>query len=414
MNHSFQSVGSFGIVFLCILIVGITGCENPGSVGSGLSGPGGEVETDTLFLDGVESISTPSYSGAQNYYSAGQFDDPLFGNLLATGFVKPGLLAPNDTAKVMQENATMLMRIKLDNEQVYGDSTADQQFSIYEVKDLWRGRALKVNDDLAIDQNKKLGEFTVGFTDSLDVNLSGMAPDWVNRYRQYTDTTNADSTYKYGMSGLALVPENSNKIVPIDIQASSFVIQNPEADTFSVGSNQWGYTLQRDSDTSIPQGSTPFYSTYEQVLHFTDIGLSELDLSVTGLSRAEMIFRQNTSIMEQTLESASFRASRPQERTVYLHLANPANIPENIDPGAPLDNFARVQGVYLPSDGSYRFNITNMIGRILQEGFPKGKEFFVTFPNDGVIKPGLVYTDSDGVSPELKPKIIITSLKNQQ
>lgn len=411
MNHSFQSFGSFCVVFLCIISLGVSGCENPGPVGSGLTDSGGEVETDTLIINGVESISAPSYSGALPYFSAGQFDDPLFGNLMARGLIKPNLPPQSDTAKTMNENATMLMRLELDNDQVYGDSTADQRFSIYEVSELWRGRALKVNDDITIDQNNKLGEFTIGFTDSLTVNLSEMAPDWVNRYYQFAkDTTNADSSYKYGMYGLALVPENSNKVVPVNIQTSGFVIQNPEADTFSVGSNQWGYTLQRGSNTSIPQGSAPFYSTYEQVLHFSDLGLSDVDISVTGLSRAEMIFHQNTSIMEQTLQSASDQ--RPQEQTVYLHLANPANIPDNIDPGPPVDGFLRVQGTYVPSDGTYRFDVTNMVGRILQEGIPENKEFFVTFPNNGIIKPGLVYTDSDQVLMKNKPKIVITSLKN--
>lgn len=410
MKHSLQSFGSLCVAFICIISLALSGCENPGSVGSDLTDSGGDVETDTLIINGVQSVSANSYSGALPYFSMGQFDDPLFGNTLASGFIKPGL--PADSAQNMDENATMLMRLLLDNMQAYGDSTADQQFSIYEVDEAWRGRALKVNDDLAIDQSNKLGEFTIGFTDSIDVDLSAMAPDWVDRYRQFTDTTNADSLYKYDMFGLALVPENSNKIVPIDVSTSRFVIQNPDSDTVSVGSNQWGYTVQRGSNTSFPEGTVPLHSTYENVLNFSDLGLSELDLSVTGISRAEMIIKQNNTVMEQTLQSASANAHRPEERSVFLHLADPNNIPDNIDPGAPVDNFLKVQGVYSPSDGTYRFDVTNLIGRVVQQGLPDGNEFFITFPNDGIIKPALIYTDSDQVSFENKPKIVITSLKN--
>lgn len=409
MNSSFQSIRSFCFASICVISLALVSCENPGSVGSGLSDSRGEVVTDTVFVDGMETVNTTTYSGNLSFFAMGKYEDQLFGTMTATGYMKPTLPGADNT---VSENATIQMRLLFENENVYGDTLSDQQYSLYEINELWRGTALKINDDLATDA--KLGEFSISTDDSLDINLNEINQDWVDRYIQFanTDTTNRDSLYKNGMYGLAVVPENANKIVPLTVGETRFTIQNPLADTFRVSTSEWGYTLNRDTNTSFPQGSVPLYNTYEQILNFGDLGIEDLEVETSGLSRAELVLYENTSTMEQTLESEPFSVIRPHPPTAYLQYADPANLPENIDPGVPVDNVTKIPGVYNENDGSYRFDITQLVGNKLRDGLPGGREFYITFPNDGTIKPSLIYSDGSQVPTSKRPKIVITYLKN--
>lgn len=404
MNKSFESLGSVYAIIFCSIFLGISGCENPGSVGSDLAGSDAEVETDTVFIEDFNAVQSNSYSGALSFFSAGYYDDPLFGSMEATAFLKPGL--PADTVSI-DNDAKMLMTVVFDEDQVYGNRSASQEFSVYEIDELWRDRALMIDDEIQINTNQKVGEFVVEDDDSLEVELSA---DWVDKYRQYSDTTDADSLYRYNFFGLAVVPENQSKIIPLNSSSTQFVIQNPEADTFDVSTMEWGYNLERSASNSLPQGSVPLYSTYESVINFDELGVSDLDIPASGFSRAELVVYQNNSEMEQSMQSEPSTADRAEETSMYLHLADSTEIPESIDPGA---QDSRMEGTYSADEGAYRFDITSLVERTIQAGSSEEREFFMTFPNDGVIKPGLIYSDSEDVPADKRPKIIITSLKNR-
>jgi hypothetical protein len=402
MDKPFQSIGSLFALIICSIFLGLSGGESPGSVGSDLTKSKAEVETDTIFVEGFQAIQPNSYSGELSFFSAGVYDDPLFGSIEANGFLKPALI---DDSNNIEGDAKMLLRVILDEDQVYGDDSATQEFNVYEIGELWRDRALSIYDDIQINTFQKVGELTVGTRDSLDVELSQR---WVSKYRRLVNSEDADSLYKYDFFGLAIVPNNENKIIPLSSSSTRFVIQNPEADTFDVATGEWGYNLKRTEDSSFPQGSLPLSSTYESVIHFGELVTSEIDIQASGLSKAELILYENSSVMEQSLQSEPATVQRPDKPTAYLHLADPKDIPENIDPGAPQEG--RIEGTYSPSEGTYRFNITNRIERIIQGGRPEEREFYVTLPNDGVIKQSLIYTDSEQVQVDKRPKILITSL----
>lgn len=403
MNKPFQSTGSFFGIIICSIFLGLSSCENPGSVGSDLTKSKAAVETDTFFVDGFQAIQPNSYSGELSFFSAGVYNDPLFGSIEANGFLKPGL--PDDS-NTIESDAKMLLRVILDRDQVYGDKSTTQEFNVYEIGEIWRDRALKVYDEIQVNTFQKVGELSVGTRDSLDVEL---AERWVRKYRRMINSEDTDSLYKYDFFGLAIVPNNENKIISLSSSSTRFVIQNPETDTFDVATGEWGYNLARTGDSSFPQGSLPLSSTYENVIHFEDLLSSDIDIQASGLSKAELILYENSSVMEQSLQSEPATVQRPESPKAYLHLADPTNVPENIDPGTPEEG--RIEGTYSPSEGTYRFNITNLVDRKIQIGLPEKREFYVTLPNDGVIKQSLLYTDSDQVPVDKRPKIIITSLK---
>ena len=259
-----------------------------------------------------------------------------------------------------------------------------------------------------MNSDNEIASFTVAQEDSINVELDSA---WVAKYRQYVNAGATDSTYLQEFHGLAIVSNSSNKMIPVNREESNFIIQNPTGDTLDSPLGEWGYTLSRGT-TSFPQSSEPLYSTFESVFTLSDLNISDLDIQSSGLSRVELVLHENETAMQQSLQSEPDSVQRPREQTAFLHLANPSDIPENIDPGVPVDNINKIQGVYSEESGSYRFDITSLAEQILRNGMPQNREFYVTFSNNGIVKPSLIYTDSNQTPAGKKPKIIITSLKN--
>ncbi|MGD8749165.1 MAG: hypothetical protein PVI44_11910 [Balneolaceae bacterium] len=379
----------------------MSGCDDAGPVGSDLTKPGAEVTVDTITVNTIDTTHTSTFSGGKNYFSAGAYSDPIFGDISAIGMVEPKLPPSVDS---VQSNAKMLMRIIINGDEVYGDSSAIQDFDIYEIDEYWEIAGQKMKDDIKINMNAKVASFSIGEEDSLDVELSS---NWFDKYYKFASDTSsdADSLYEHEVYGLALVPQNSKKIIPLDRTSTRFVIQNPDTDTVSVNMSKYAYSLDRTNE-SFPQGSVPLYSTYESVLQL-DVDLSDINAEASTISKTELVLYQNNAALEQSLQSEPLSVQRPPEKNVQLHLADPEDIPKAIDPGSPI-----ASGAYNRTDGAYHLDITSLAQQILLNGFPAGQKNYITLINNGIITPSLLYTNSEQVPVNKKPKIIITYLKN--
>lgn len=390
--------GSLSLVFVLGLMIMLAGCERPGSVGSGLTDSGAEVETKTDTVKVVNVSPFDAFSGGYSRFSAGRFSDPIFGDITATGFIKPALISASDT---LTQNATMKMRLLFDNSDVLGDSLSQQTYEVYEVNEFWRPKAIKLNGELALDKNSKVATFTVGEEDSLDVTLD---PQWVdNNYRPYINSDNnttSDSLYKNEEFGLALVPTNSNKVIPFDVSSTRFVIENPDADTSTVSSSQWAYQIKRTNQPEPPQGTAVVHNMLEQALKFP-FDISEIDINGPNISRVELIFYQDEESLTQSIPASQ---NRPQAQGARLHYVDSTQTPDNLLPGSPI-----ATGSFSEEDNAFHFNITQFIQAGLINGLPEGQNFYFTLPNDGTVKSSLIYVDPKSVSP---PELVITYLKN--
>lgn len=395
MCQAFRSVRSlFSIVVICTGIL-LSGCDNPGAIGEGVPETGARVVVDTFQVGSVQSTEFDWYSGDFSFFSAGQVIDPIFGTIRATGMLKPALPSASDT---MQAGAEMDLRLIMKGSNTYGDSLAAQSFDIYEIQELWRGRAWMLQDEVEL-ADTPIASFTtsnpeLGDPDSLDVPLNGQ---WLEEYREdaIDAGSNADSLYQYEEFGLALVPTNSNKIIGINSRSTRFIIRNPEADTFSVPLSQWAYSLSRSNVGTIPPNSVPLHSTMESVVT-ADLDISGAASGI-GISRAELVFYENREALGSM--------DRNNNTSALLYLADPEGVPENIGLGNPV-----AQGSYNEADHSYRFDVTSIMRSILANGMPEGQQFYITLSNPGIVKSTLLYTEDapDGRA----PKIIITSLKS--
>ncbi|SMO81834.1 hypothetical protein SAMN06265218_11533 [Fodinibius sediminis] len=397
MSSTLRSAEIVPFLVVFGMAVALASCESPGSVGSGLSDSKAQVQVVRDTIEVVDTTGFNSFSGRYAYFSAGGFSDPLFGDLAATGLVKPSLPSPDDS---LEENATMKMRIIFDSQNVYGDTLANQSFEIYRITEYWRDKAIKLKDNLTLDESQSLATFTVEQEDSLDVPLD---PAWVsNYYRKYaeSDDANADSVYANEVHGLALVPTGSNKIIPLDAQSTRFVIENPETDTFQVASSQWAYQLKRQNEPATAEGKAAVYNMLEQILHF-QLDISDVDITGPSIAKAELVFHQDELMMEQSV-SGSVRRAR--SRSAQLHFVSPEQTPDNLIAGTPVST-----GIYSEEDQAFHFNVTAFMQNAFINGFPENRKFYLMLPADGAVRASLLTIDPDSIN---APELVITYLNN--
>lgn len=394
-------------LFLSILLFTfmISGCEDPGSVGGGFTGTGTDVEIDTFSVSNITTDSFEVYSGGLNFFSAGQFSDPLFGDLTAFSLLKPSL-PPATRQDSVADDGRMLLRLQLDKDAIYGDTLSTVDFDLIEIDEIWRSRARKLHDDIKLSQNV-IGSFSVAEKDSIEVEL---ASEWVQRYGSYLEavSANRDSLYRYDFHGLAIVPQNNSKIVPFQSGPSQFLIINPVTDTTNdttlINFSQWAYSLNRQNESPAPAGSFKSFSTIEKALKF-DMDLTSEALGTINIARVELVFHQNDEALQSSIGQASGSAARPQGLSAALFAAEADDLPAALDRGTPIDIAANED-----QNGTYRFDITDFTNGVLQEGVEEKLSFYLVLrANNGVIRSTLFHNND--APAEMRPKIIVTYTK---
>ncbi|MGK7369806.1 MAG: hypothetical protein ACNS64_06295 [Candidatus Halalkalibacterium sp. M3_1C_030] len=392
-------------LFLLVSVSGfmLTGCESPGTVGGSFTDPGTQVQDTVFAVTDVQTDSFTTYSGRLSFFSAGQFNDPLFGNLSARSYIKPSL--PGLTTDTLSSNVQMNMRLLIEDGSVYGDTLSTAEYDLVEIDEIWRGRAVDLYDDLQLSQNV-VGSFSIdGSTDSLEVPLGS---DWVDRYRAYYNaiSANRDSLYLYDFHGLAMVPQNGSKVVPFDPSRIRFMTVDTGSDTTLITPSQWAYTLNRSNAADAPTGSSKAISTFEKVLKF-DLDLSKEDLGTVNISKVELVFYQNNDALQSSIGQASGSAKRPVANSAGLYFSRPENVPIALSTSNPV---ARAN--FNAADGSYRFDITGFTNGVLLEGTGDESIFYITLQsNNGIISSSLLYNDQG--PEEKRPKIIVTYINTK-
>lgn len=397
----YRATGSkfLSLCFIILYFSMLTGCEDPGVVGGEFSDTNTAVKVDTFAVDGIGTDNFDYYTGNLGFISAGQFNDPLFGDMKATGLIRPGLL---DSGAVSSD-AIMKLRLIFDQDAVYGDSAKTANFNLYEMTQPWRGNAWKINDKPEFSMPlSTVGSIPVADEDSITVPL---ADSWVQKFREQVNS-DADQDYRVAFPGLGMVPQDTSKIVPIDADSSSFIIENPD-DTLQVSLLDWGFSLQRENVAGTAPFQQQIHSTMEQVLTL-DLQLDREELTPINISRVELVLYEDNLRLENTMDQVSATSGRPEISAARLHLLDPQEVPIALETGGALAN-----GFYNEDDGTYRFNITSFTNNVLTNDLPSELQFYVTLQtHSGVIRSSLIFNEK---APDAKqPKFIVTYVENQE
>lgn len=388
-------------ISLFTLILFFNGCEDPGNVGSGFVNEP-TIKIDTLYLDDITAESFEAFSGNISVFNIGLYSDQVFGDVKATGLVKPNLYT--NASNIDGNNFTLNLEVQLDSSIVYGDTTSQASFTLYEINSLWRGNSQFVNSPVSYDESQSIGSFVVGDEKRFSVELSDY---WRDKYASYinNENDNVDSLYRYEFFGLAIVPDNSaNKISAVDVVNSNFTLVDAEDDTVNLGMSSQGYFLERTNSNIGDPSITPVYSTLEQMMRI-NLPMQELEQDYKGanLLSVDLVVYEADQELSNSLPANHVRPS-VNELTVNLR----AESDEVYDYQITGPDFFAPKN----SDSPYfEANITPYINNLFFGGESTTEILVGLRSGSGVLRSTLLHNQS--ASQELRPKLIITSTVNE-
>ncbi|MBN2731086.1 MAG: hypothetical protein JXR26_01530 [Balneolaceae bacterium] len=412
MPRRSRAIGT--LIFSIIVLLQVGGCKDSGSVGSSFPGSGADVQVDTLELSQLQGDTLSAISGSLNLFSTGRYQDPVFGDISATALIRPDLEA-KDTTRSIDADTRMQLRLAISKDDVYGDTLAAQQYDVVELANIFRGNEINIDDDVQTT-GAPVGSFTVTNEDTVTVDLSS---SWVQKYGAfYNDTTSTrDSSYVRQFPGLAIVPQNSAKIIAINPGESKILATNLNiseaadstvSDSLSINFEEWAFTADRTNVTAPDPGSQIIHNTLERVFRF-NFDFSRENLGARNISQVKLVFyRDNTLLNSSPLGT---NVVRPTQGSLRLHLVEGDELPQSIDPGNAL-GLPTGTGFYQSDDGAYYIDITgDILGRFL-ENVSSDQTFYVTFSrNNGALRSSIIFNDQAGSVNS--PKVIITSTKTE-
>lgn len=395
--------GSFSLyISLLALLFIFNSCEDPGSVGSEyVDRP--ELQYDTLSIDNTQLLNYAGYSGRLSFIPMGSYSDPLFGEVSANALFKP-LLAPAVADSIELGDFSMQLHIRLDTLQTYGDTLSSSTFTLYEVTQPWRGRALRLDEDLQHGTNP-VGTFTIAAGASA-ITVDNLSDTWVDKYKCYytncNDRAQIDSVYNYEFGGLIAVPDDGNSKIEFGLASESqfTFISEAETDTVDVPLRDWGYTLERGQQ-NLPQHTFALHSTLESMTKIV-MPLQALKdgTSSRNILRADVVFYE----AENELLS-SLPANHHRLRINGINLG-----PVAIDDPVYQYQFGNISffGIRTEDEIGYEINVTNYINNVLFGNESRDELILGIGSSTGALRSSIFY---DETAPEhLRPKIIITSL----
>lgn len=406
------------VIFSLLVTLQLTGCKDSGSVGGSFPGAGAEVQIDTLELVELQADTLSAISGGLSNFSIGRFQDPVFGDMTATGLVKPNLPIV-DTSYTIASDTRMQLRLAVNKDAIYGDTLAAGEFDVVELANVFRGNQVNIDDEVQTTAST-VGSFTVTNEDTISVELSS---SWIQKYAEFFNDTSAtkDSVYTRQFPGLAIVPQNSAKILPINPGGSSFLATGLEiaedadstvSDSLSIGLSQWAFTLDRTNVTETDPGTSIIHNTLERVQWFK-FDFSRENLGAQNIAQVKLVFyRDNTVLNMSPLGPNEVRRT---DGNLRLHLVEGDELPQSIDPGTPFrlpPPFPPETGFYQEDDGAYYIDITNaVLSRELEELAPEDRYYMTFGQNDGTIRSTIFFNTRAGTSNS--PKVIVTSTKTE-
>lgn len=394
------------------------------------------MSVDTLDVSNIDITELRTFTGNLSHFSAGKYDDAVFGQLHSTAFITPGVTRIFDD-DIIEEDAEMFLI--LDVREFFGNTDSTEAVASYALRYVtqrWRTTSFNTETDPSVGP-EVLATFDItAATDSIAVPLP---EEWVSNFRSIylADEENREELVRETEFGFALVPtEESNAITGFrstftetdsldvtDFRGSRFFVKNPTPEEdpgngdddgdgdddgengddedearseFFVPLRGTGFNLSIGEEGTLPEGALPIMNTFQQVIQL-DTDLNNRDFTQQIVSRAELIFYD----FENTDETLPPNHRRPaSERLLFYTLDETERDFEVIK--SPI-----FEPPFRQEDDSYRINITNFVEQV-QIGNQATTEFFIIpARNNGLIIPRLLSGPQAGAR---SPKLIITRI----
>jgi hypothetical protein len=403
----------YSLITAFILLFTLTilnGCDTSGSVGSDIIDDDGSTSTVTVDVNNITLLDTPTFSGRLPHSSIGFLEDPVYGTVQSSAVIKPVISrAQIDT---LTEDDSMLLKL-IFNPIVYGNENTVSEFEIFEADEIWRGTQIRYGDDLAINQQNKVGEFRLtADEDTVTVELSD---EWKTGFAEFFNSSSADrdSTYRQNFTGLAIVPSQNNQNIRFlkhsandeDDEITSFLVRSTSVDEDGdevteetiLDARDWASVYSRSNEPE-PENSIVVHNT-NNVLRM------KLDLPDDELTGKNIVNAQLFLYKDSAPDSTTPNITRPPLTQVRAHIfdAQPDDVMAEI-----FTNNAIFFTNNEEEEELFDINITQFI---LDEvyGSQENRELYITIQAvNGILYSTHLFGTTDDT---LNPKIIITTVE---
>lgn len=399
--HSIQKAAlirrlAFSLTILSLFVA----CEDPGSVGGEFVDQA-EVLVDTMLINTLTLSTENPYLGRQTLSPIGEFDDQVFGVVQAQSYFKPEIDYFSATDSTINIASNLTMRLRVSEDDVYGNTESTATYSVYRVNELWRGSTYTKGDTLTTGA-EVVGSFSDADIDSagfIDFEMGGSwKQDYVDFFNVKGDDLRQDS-YRDNDFGLAIIPDvGTEKVNYINFGLSSLMIIT--GDTSSVDMVDWTSDITRSGEVDEVD-RIKVHSTYDR---YMTLNLKEIieAAATDNFVRVELILVQDTLALSNGLGPTEERSIAPSFRLVQGPL-------DGSDDRAYEFSFSddAISGFYI--DGEYRFNISTLVNDDAYSDSPIEEVYIFPYSSNGVLEYSSIF--SPGVSTPLAPKIIIYGLE---
>ena len=345
------------------------------------------------------------------YLTVGQLVDPAFGDYRISTNFKPALLSYSTAIDTLTKEMPMRLRFIISN--TFGDTTAENQYQLLEINELWRATELKQSDSLSTNPVVMADNIIVPAT--IDTFYVALDTTFARKYAEYYYTyTDLDSDtlqlrseyYSMNMFGFQLKPINVGSINMFVSTNVNLQIEDVENDTtYSVSMLAYANTISVSNELNYNIADHISLNSYNQRLLKFDVTVVNRDslilngsaLPTKSLSKVEIIFYEDTLLIGSQ-RPETFRNIGAS--TLLVFEASLDNIADQLLLNSPSFTASKI-------NGRYGINVTSFInGFIAGEIENDSREFYVTVRgNDGFFANTLLFGEGAG---QFSPKVIAT------
>lgn len=369
--------------------------EDPGIAGSGFIDKAAEVYTDSLKIDDIQTTEIKAFTGNQPHFSAGEYNDPLFGNIRAVALLRPSIT--RTSLDTIVDGAEAKIQFAVATSSAYGDTTQPVNFELRSVNQVWRANSWR-RDSIPSLGSDIYQQFTLNMEDTIEVNLSDA---WLQELKTIfnSEDDNRDSLYRYTYNGLSLVATNSGRIMPFNRAGTQFMIKNPDDTVFtSLGLQGSAFGMDFTPSNAAAQDQSSLIAPYKQTLSLKP-DIDEQSLGSQNMSKVELELNE----ARNELDNLPANHVRPDIPAFYIYQLFDEDLDltiiENPDYTAAIDSASR----------SLRVNITNFANQVLFEETPDVRFYLVPRSDNGIIYTSMLYNQN---ATSQFPRLLITGVKN--
>lgn len=393
------------------------GCESGGTVGSDLIPTDDGIDSRTIGFNDINVYNENTFSGRLTNTALGYVDDPLYGTVESVALIKPAIIRTNLDS--IRTDDKMQLRLEFRDE-IFGNRSANSEFKVYEVGELWRGNQLRYNRPIEMGHSVEVGEFQVQADSVITVDLS---EEWTRKFAEFYNSESAqrDSIYRNNFSGLAIVPTQNNQSLRFlktgsnpeqpDLALTRFIVNSPveeddsddedaegEDGVTELGLRDWGTSYLR---TDIPEQNSGFTVHNTETILELIPNLSADQFSSRNISNATLVLTKNQNV-EQL--QPDFERLSPDLVQLYVFEEKPTDIMAEVFTRDP--DFFRIN-----EDDSNVFlvDVTQFVLNQVYGESTSDKLFLTTQLTNGLLYSTQFYDLS--APEELRPRIVITFIK---